>query len=101
MNRKALVTKIKELTDNPPNWSDTQLTLQTRKWLSDVYAVAKQAELLDDLADLKMEITLLTDYLGSASSSSLEGQKKTSGNKIQNILFRALSVMEVQVLWNN
>lgn len=85
---------IGRLVENTPDLDNVKLTSQTQKWLADAYTLVQASGELTDLANLRLEIDILTD------NTKLQGvsiaRQKSSANKIQTILYRALAATELE-----
>ncbi len=85
---------IGRLVENTPDLDNVKLTPQTQKWLADAYTLVQASGELTDLANLRLEIDILTD------NTKLQGvsiaRQKSSANKIQTILYRALAATELE-----
>ena len=96
---QQLAIKINELIKNKPDWDSPPPKPDVQAWVNDVYAVAKEANLSDELVELRHEIDVLTSCLDDPSPSI--DVKKSSANKIENVLYRALSITETKVQATN
>ncbi len=94
MTPEAIYMGIGRLVENTPDLDNVKLTPQTQKWLADAYTLVQASGELTDLANLRLEIDILTD------NTKLQGvsiaRQKSSANKIQTILYRALAVTELE-----
>ena len=94
MTPEAIYMGIGRLVENTPDLDNVKLTSQTQKWLADAYTLVQASGELTDLANLRLEIDILTD------NTKLQGvsiaRQKSSANKIQTILYRALAATKLE-----
>ncbi len=94
MTPEMIYMGIGRLVENTPDLDNVKLTPQTQKWLADAYTLVQASGELTDLANLRLEIDILTD------NTKLQGvsiaRQKSSANKIQTILYRALAATELE-----
>ncbi len=96
LGARELAPKIRTLIENTPAFVNVELTNETRKWLSDVYSAVESSGASNELAELRLEMDSLTSYLGTPNE--LQEEKQSCVNKINNTLFRALSITETEIL---